>query len=184
MVQPRGAGGAGPRTPARGTLFGNRGGCFHTEKQELLPLTRWKGNRWIACRLEFKGRHRELMQPNRYTELFFLDEATALAAGHRPCAQGRRVDFNGFIDAWLAGDSSLGIDKVRCTDAIDRDEEGRVRYHYTLVAVPATWQAGEGVAGDDAAAVAWLSREEILARGLWTAPALVPLIDLALAARR
>ena len=69
-------------------------------------------------------------------------------------------------------------------DAIDRDEEGRVRYHYALVAVPAIWQAGEGVAGDDAAAVAWLSREEILARGLWTAPALVPLIDLALAARR
>ncbi len=107
-------------TPARGTLFGNRGGCFHNERQELLPVTRWVGRRWIACLLEFKGRHREVMQPNRYTELFFLDEATALAAGHRPCAQCRRVDFNGFIDAWLAGNSSLGIDKVRCTDAIDR----------------------------------------------------------------
>jgi hypothetical protein len=107
-------------TPARGTLFGNRGGCFHTEKQELLPVTRWKGNRWIACLLEFKGRHRELMQPNRYTELFFLDEATALAAGHRPCAQCRWTDFNRFIDTWLAGNSDFGIERAHCTDAIDR----------------------------------------------------------------
>ncbi len=107
-------------TPARGTLFGNRGGCFHTEAQELLPVTRWKGNRWIACLLEFKGRHRELMQPNRYTELFFLDEATALAAGHRPCAQCRWADFNRFIDAWLAGNADFGIERARCTDAIDR----------------------------------------------------------------
>ena len=68
-------------------------------------------------------------------------------------------------------------------DAIDRDAEGRVRYHYALIAVRGTWQAGEGIAGDDAGAVAWLSREEILARGLWIAPALLPLIDLALGAQ-
>jgi len=108
------------RTPARGTLFGNRGGCFHTEAQELLPVTRWKGKRWIACLLEFKGRRRTLMQPNRYTELFFLDEATALAAGNRPCAQCRWADFNRFIDAWLAANPDFGIDRTRCTDAIDR----------------------------------------------------------------
>lgn len=108
------------RTSARGTLFGNRGGCFHTEQQELLPVMRWKGNRWIACLLEFKGRKRPLMQPNRYTELFFLDEATALAAGHRPCAQCRWADFNRFVDAWLAGNEQLGIERARCTDAIDR----------------------------------------------------------------
>lgn len=107
-------------TPARGTLFGNRGGCFHTEAQELLPVTRWKGNRWIACVLEFKGRRRKLMQPNRYTELFFLDEATTLAAGHRPCAQCRWADFNRFIDAWLAGNPQARIARARCTDAIDR----------------------------------------------------------------
>ncbi len=106
-------------TPARGTLFGNRGGCFHTEQQELLPVTRWKGKRWIACLLEFKGRRRTLMQPNRYTELFFLDEATALAAGHRPCAQCRWADFNRFVDAWLAGNAESGIERARCTDAID-----------------------------------------------------------------
>jgi 8-oxo-dGTP diphosphatase len=66
-------------------------------------------------------------------------------------------------------------------DTIDRDDEGRVRYHYTLVAVRGTWHAGEGAAGDDAAEVAWLSRAEILKGGLSTAPALLPLIDLALA---
>jgi methylphosphotriester-DNA--protein-cysteine methyltransferase len=60
------------------------------------------------------------MQPNRYTELFFLDEATALAAGHRPCAQCRWADFNRFIGAWLAGNPDAGIERARCTDPIDR----------------------------------------------------------------
>ncbi len=65
-------------------------------------------------------------------------------------------------------------------DAIDRDADGRVRYHYTLIAVRGIWRSGEGVAGDDAAAIQWASREEIIAQGLWTAPALLPLLDLAL----
>jgi 8-oxo-dGTP diphosphatase len=66
-------------------------------------------------------------------------------------------------------------------DAIDRDADGRVRYHYTLIAVRGLWRSGEGVAGDDAAAAQWASREEIVARSLWTAPALLSLLDLALA---
>jgi 8-oxo-dGTP diphosphatase len=66
-------------------------------------------------------------------------------------------------------------------DTIDRDEEGRVRYHYTLVVVIGAWMSGEGVAGDDADEVAWLTRAEIVEQGLPTAPALLPLIDLALA---
>ena len=65
-------------------------------------------------------------------------------------------------------------------DAIDRDSEGRVRYHYTLVAVIGHWRSGEGVAGDDADELAWLTRAEIIERGLPTAPALLPLLDLAL----
>jgi 8-oxo-dGTP diphosphatase len=65
-------------------------------------------------------------------------------------------------------------------DTIDRDPEGRVRYHYTLVAVVGHWRSGEGVAGDDADEVAWLTRAEIVAQNLPTAPALLPLIDLAL----
>ena len=68
-------------------------------------------------------------------------------------------------------------------DTIDRDEEGRVRYHYTLVAMIGHWQSGEGVAADDADEVAWLTRAEIVAQNLPTAPALLPLIDLAIARR-
>jgi 8-oxo-dGTP diphosphatase len=68
-------------------------------------------------------------------------------------------------------------------DTIDRDREGRVRYHYTLVAIIGTWRSGEGLAGDDADEVAWLTRAEIVEQGLPTAPALLPLIDLAIARR-
>ena len=66
-------------------------------------------------------------------------------------------------------------------DTIERDPEGRVRYHYTLVAVIGHWQSGEGVPGDDADELAWLTRSEIVEQGLPTVPALLPLIDLALA---
>jgi 8-oxo-dGTP diphosphatase len=68
-------------------------------------------------------------------------------------------------------------------DTIDRDQEGRVRYHYALVAVIGTWRSGEGVPGDDADEVAWLTPSEIVEQGLPTAPALLPLIDLALKRR-
>jgi hypothetical protein len=84
--------------PARGLVYGNRG-CLHDEGG--LVRRRYAGRRWIACRLEFRGRRRSaLMQPGRYTELFFLDEATALAAGHRPCAECRRADYDRFVALW------------------------------------------------------------------------------------
>jgi hypothetical protein len=76
--------------PDRGLVFGNRG-CLHDASGEI--RRQWQVKRWIACRLEFKGRRRPLLQPGRYTELFFLDEATALAAGHRACAECRRPDY-------------------------------------------------------------------------------------------
>jgi len=85
--------------PARGTLFGNRG-VLHADDGTI--VRRHALQRWIYCRLEFKGRTRELLQPGRYTELFFLDEATALAAGHRPCAECMRERFNEFRTAWSA----------------------------------------------------------------------------------
>jgi hypothetical protein len=85
--------------PARGTLFGNRG-VLHADDGSI--VRRHALRRWIYCRLEFKGRKRELLQPGRYTELFFLDEATALAAGHRPCAECMRGRFNEFRAAWSA----------------------------------------------------------------------------------
>jgi hypothetical protein len=82
----------------RGLVYGNRG-CLHDEQRRI--RRRFAGRRWIACRLEFRGWHRTpLMQPGRFTELFFLDEATAFAAGHRPCALCRRTDYERFGALW------------------------------------------------------------------------------------
>jgi hypothetical protein len=86
-------------TPERGTLMGNRG-VLHDGEGRIRRA--WQGKRWIVCLLAFKGRKRAVMTPWHYTELFFLDEATALAAGHRPCAECRRERFNPFRRAWAA----------------------------------------------------------------------------------
>ena len=84
--------------PARGLVYGNRG-CLHDAEGRI--RRRWQVKRWIACRLEFRGWHRSpLLQPGRFTELFFLDEATAFAAGHRPCALCRREDYDRFCASW------------------------------------------------------------------------------------
>src|SRR6266853_229842 len=84
--------------PARGLVYGNRG-CLHDADGRI--RRRYNGKRWIACLLEFRGRHRAaLQQPRRYTELFFLDEATAFAAGHRPCAECRNTDYRRFRALW------------------------------------------------------------------------------------
>jgi hypothetical protein len=84
--------------PARGLVYGNRG-CLHDENGRI--RRRYNGKRWIACRLEFRGWERgRLLQPGRFTELFFLDEATAFAAGHRPCALCRRQDYVRFAELW------------------------------------------------------------------------------------
>lgn len=84
--------------PTRGTLMGNRG-CLVNARGEL--VRRWQLERWITCVLRFEGRRRHpLMAPGQYTELFFLDEATACAAGHRPCHECRRDAAEAFADAW------------------------------------------------------------------------------------
>jgi hypothetical protein len=84
--------------PARGLVYGNRG-CLHDAAGRI--RRHHAGRRWIACRLEFKGwLRRPLLQPGRFTELFFLDEATAFAAGHRPCALCRREDYRRFVSMW------------------------------------------------------------------------------------
>jgi hypothetical protein len=86
--------------PARGTLFGNRGGRFHTDAKTL-TARRWASRQWICCVLDFKGRQRDVWG-RFYTELFFLDEPTALAAGHRPCFECRRQDAQIFAEHWRA----------------------------------------------------------------------------------
>jgi hypothetical protein len=101
----------------RGLVFGNRG-CLHDDERRI--RRRFNGRRWIACRLEFRGRRRgALMQPGRYTELFFLDEATAFAAGHRPCAECRREDYERFVVAWQRLHPAQGR-----ADAIDTQLHG------------------------------------------------------------
>ena len=81
----------------RGTLMGNRG-VLHDDAGAI-GASRWTTKAWIACRLEVPGRRRELMAAGSYTELFFLDEVTALAAGHRPCFECRRRDAQRFAHA-------------------------------------------------------------------------------------
>lgn len=85
-------------TPARGLFLGNRGGRFHRDDQTL-GRRRWASRQWICCVLEFKQRHHDVWR-DRYTALFFLDEVTALAAGHRPCFECRRADAKAFAEKW------------------------------------------------------------------------------------
>jgi hypothetical protein len=100
--------------PARGLVYGNRG-CLHDAQGRI--RRHHATRRWIACRLEFRGWQRgPMMQPGRFTELFFLDEATAFAAGHRPCALCRREDYNRFGRIWA------GLHPGRAgADAIDAE---------------------------------------------------------------
>jgi hypothetical protein len=105
--------------PARGLVYGNRG-CLHDEHGRI--RRRHNGRRWIACRLRFRGWQRtQLMQPGKFTELFFLDEVTAFAAGHRPCALCRRADYVRFLE--LVGER--GADDVDAR--LHRERLGRER---------------------------------------------------------
>jgi hypothetical protein len=145
--------------PERGTLMGNRGGCFH-RADKTLAGRRWVSRRWIACVLQFRGRHRAVMTPGRYTELFFLDEATALAAGHRPCRECRRDDHERFKDAWMRGNPTAGLAPGDSIDALDavlhrervRPDCSKVTYRARLGGLP----DGVFVAPDDDPRTAFL----------------------------
>ncbi len=91
-------------TSARGTLMGNRG-CLHNAQGQVIRAHQNK--RWIICQLEFKGRQRRVMSPGKYTELFFLDETTALSAGHRPCAECFHPRFKCFTNIWQQANPEL-----------------------------------------------------------------------------
>ena len=111
--------------------MGNRGRLHDAEKRIVRP---WQVRRWITCVLTFKARKRDVFTPNRYSELFFLDEATALAAGHRPCAECRRERYEEFCNSM----------SVKTADEIDRalhaerlDQNGRKRtYRAALRSLP------------------------------------------------
>jgi hypothetical protein len=127
------------RTEARGTLMGNRG-RLHDGDRRIVRRVAGGYRAWVTCRLEFRGRRRRVMAPGRYTELFFLDEATALAAGHRPCGECRRADYRRFRAAWLRGNRSRGLAADVPIGAIDRElhrdrlgPEGRARTYLARV---------------------------------------------------
>ena len=103
-------------TESRGTLMGNRG-CLHDDQQRIRRAFACK--RWIICVLEFRGRRRAVMTPGRYTELFFLDEATALAAGHRPCAECQHARYLLFRETWAAANPDLSGGASPSADVID-----------------------------------------------------------------
>jgi hypothetical protein len=88
--------------PGRGLLMGNRGSISRPDR--TLGVTRWRTKMWISCVLDWRGRQRDVMPPGRWTALFFLDEATSLAAGHRPCAFCRRGDYLDYAHAWQRAD--------------------------------------------------------------------------------
>jgi hypothetical protein len=118
--------------PARGLFFGNRGGRFHRDDRTL-GTRRWVSRSWICCRLAFKGRHRAVWSAG-YTELFFLDEPTAFAAGHRPCFECRRADARAFAAAYAAGSSRAAVLRAGEIDRVLHAERlmGRVKRQHRL----------------------------------------------------
>ncbi len=127
--------------PWRGALMGNRGILHDAEGR--LGTARWRHNNWVCCVTAFRGRHREVMpppgSPTRYTALFFWDEACALAAGHRPCAECRNADWRRFKAAWAAaglpGGKAAEIDRVLHTARVTRARQ-QVTHEAGLAALP------------------------------------------------
>src|SRR4029079_7501747 len=118
-------------TPERGLLMGNRG-ILHDDAGRIVRHARNRA--WLICVLSFRGRRRQLMRPGTYTELFFLDEATALAAGHRPCAECRREDYRRFVEYWSiatarneSGPRATEIDLRLHSERVSR-QHGKVRF--------------------------------------------------------
>src|SRR5262249_17673331 len=114
--------------PSRGTMLGNRGRLHDANRQ----IVRTSGRlNWLSCRLQFRGRHREVMSPRSYTELFFLDEVTALSAGHRPCSECRHAQYMHFRHCWALSCSLPSLPYARdmdprlATDRVTRDGQHR-----------------------------------------------------------
>jgi len=142
---------------ARGLFMGNRG-ILHDASRRL-GVSRWKHKVWIVCRTCFRGRRRVVMAPRRYTELFFLDEAVAIAAGHRPCFECRRREFHAWQAAWLAGNGLSAPPRAAEMDAAlhaARIEPGTRRQR--------TWQSPLG-ALPDGSYVLWQARPHIYLDG-------------------
>jgi hypothetical protein len=134
--------------PDRGTLTGNRG-ILHDAAGEVRRA--WNGKRWIACTLDFPGSQHAVMAPGHYTHLFFLDEAAALAAGHRPCAFCRREQFRAFRVAWGSDPSADEMDTTLHAERVGLDRK-KVRFAADLGELP----DGVLVTRDEDDEAAWL----------------------------
>src|SRR5689334_15251860 len=98
-------------------MFMGNCGVLHDDEGRIKRT--WQLKRWIVCVLEFRGRKHQVMTPGRYTELFFFDEATALATGHRPCAECRHARFLGFCNAWRTANPAGGTSPRPTATMID-----------------------------------------------------------------
>jgi hypothetical protein len=121
--------------PARGLLMGNRGGQFH-RPDRTLGRRRWASRAWIACVLEYKGWREQIWVDRHYTQLFFLDEAAALAAGHRPCALCRRADYRRFAELWAETSGLVAPPKAAAMDDVLHAERWASRTEPTAVMRP------------------------------------------------
>ena len=136
--------------PARGDFMGNRGILHDANRQ--LGRRLWAHDNWVICYTASRGRHRTVMSPRRYTELFFLDEAVALAAGHRPCYDCRRHDYHAWTEAWRIAHKAAQpprakeMDRALHLKRIDRATRQQRTWSYHLVDLP------------DSAFVAWGER--------------------------
>lgn len=138
--------------PARGTFTGNRG-IIHRMDQTL-GASRWSHHAWICCTLEWQGRKRPVMTGRKWTELFFLDEAVALAAGHRPCAYCRRADYNRFVAAWTQATGhqpkAPQMDKALHAARVRSQDRAQVTHQADIAMLPA------------GAFIAWNNRPHLL----------------------
>ncbi len=119
-------------TPQRGLFVGNRG-IIHDPATKTLLKRHWTSKLWIVCVCEFKGRHRDVMSGRSWTELFFLDEATAFAAGHRPCFECRREDANKFRAAWENGNGTAHVSAPEIDAALHAERlDGKAKRLHAL----------------------------------------------------
>jgi len=164
--------------PARGLLMGNRG-CLHGPDRRL-GTSRWRTPAWICCVLDWQGRRRDPMPPGRWTALFFLDEATALAAGHRPCAYCRRPDYLRFAEAWRAARQLPARPAAQDVDlALHRERVDRARRQRTHSAPAGVLPDGVMIRVDGSAGLLLGGRLRPWSLRGYGAPAAGPLPELA-----
>ena len=138
----------------RGMFTGNRG-IIHDPETRTLLKRRWASRAWLICVCDYKGVRRQVMGRKSWTELFFMDEATALAAGHRPCFECRRTDANAFRSAWSEGGVAGPLPKAGGMDTVLHQERlnGRAKRIHPLDSHVPDLPNGAMVAGPDGAYV-------------------------------